>query len=60
MSPNTMFDLFTIGHSNTPIAHFLGQLQANSVEHIADVRSQPFSRRFPWFSRDRLERGPYS
>jgi uncharacterized protein (DUF488 family) len=44
------FDLFSIGHSNIPIARFIAMLQAAGVNAIADVRSTPASRRFPWFS----------
>jgi uncharacterized protein (DUF488 family) len=43
-------DLLTIGHSNLPAEHFLSMLRANGVSAVADVRSVPFSRRFPWFS----------
>jgi uncharacterized protein (DUF488 family) len=44
------FDLFSIGHSNIPIERFVGMLQAVAVNMIADVRSTPASRRFPWFN----------
>lgn len=44
------FDLFTIGHSNIAAERFVGMLRATGVDAIADVRSTPFSRRFPWFS----------
>jgi uncharacterized protein (DUF488 family) len=48
------FDLLTIGHSNLPIEAFLVLLRDAGVTAVADVRSQPFSRRFPWFSEKRL------
>jgi uncharacterized protein (DUF488 family) len=44
------FDLFSIGHSNIPAARFTAMLRDAGVSAIADVRSTPFSRRFPWFS----------
>jgi len=44
------FDLFSIGHSNIPAERFLARLRDAGVDTIADVRSTPFSRRFPWFS----------
>ena len=44
------FDLFSIGHSNIPAEPFIGLLRHAGVNAIADVRSTPFSRRFPWFS----------
>jgi len=48
------FDLFTIGHSSHPIERFLALLAAPGVTGVVDVRSRPFSRRFPWFSQTRL------
>jgi uncharacterized protein (DUF488 family) len=44
------FDLFSIGHSNIPAERFVGLLRSASVNAVADVRSIPASRRFPWFS----------
>jgi uncharacterized protein (DUF488 family) len=44
------FDLFSIGHSNIAAERFLGLLRAAGADAVADVRSTPFSRRFPWFS----------
>jgi uncharacterized protein (DUF488 family) len=44
------FDLFTIGHSNHPIERFVALLKGVGITALADVRSQPFSRRSPWFS----------
>jgi uncharacterized protein (DUF488 family) len=46
----TAFDLLTVGHSNQPAEQFLAKLKNAGVTLIADVRSVPFSRRFPWFS----------
>jgi uncharacterized protein (DUF488 family) len=46
----TDFDLLTIGHSNLPVERFIDLLRNAGVAAIADVRSVPFSRRFPWFS----------
>jgi uncharacterized protein (DUF488 family) len=43
-------DFLTIGHSNLPADQFLALLKAHGVTAVADVRSVPFSRRFPWFS----------
>jgi uncharacterized protein (DUF488 family) len=44
----------TIGHSNHPIDRFLGLLKAGGVKVLVDVRSMPYSRRFPQFGRERL------
>ncbi len=46
--------LFTIGHSNHPIARFIALLRAHGVAAVADVRSVPFSRRHPQFSQRAL------
>ena len=48
------FDLFSIGHSNHPVDRFIDLLRAAGVTMIADVRSVPASRRYPWFSAKRL------
>lgn len=46
--------LYTVGHSNHPLAHFLALLQGAGIQCVADVRSVPFSRRFPQFSQTAL------
>ena len=46
--------LFTIGHSNRPLAEFLGLLRAWSVELLIDVRTIPRSRHNPQFNHDAL------
>jgi len=48
------FSLFTIGHSNLSAERFVALLQGAGVTAVADVRSVPFSRRFPWFSKEPL------
>jgi uncharacterized protein (DUF488 family) len=49
-----VFDLYSIGHSNHPIERFLELLRGAGVTALADVRSMPFSRRYPWFSEQQL------
>ena len=44
------FDLFSIGHSNIPAERFMALLRGAGVNAVADVRSVPASRFFPWFS----------
>jgi uncharacterized protein (DUF488 family) len=44
----------TIGHSNHAIERFVELLKAGGVELLVDVRSTPYSRRFPQFGRERL------
>jgi uncharacterized protein (DUF488 family) len=46
--------IYTIGHSNHPVAHFLKLLQGQGVTLLADVRSTPYSRFNPQFRRDAL------
>ena len=46
--------IFTIGHSNHELTHFLSLLSRHGVNAIADVRSQPYSRFRPHFNRERL------
>src|SRR5262245_25862717 len=51
-----MNELFTIGHSNHPIERFVALLQQHTIAAVADVRSVPYSRRHPQFSREALAR----
>jgi uncharacterized protein (DUF488 family) len=46
--------VYTIGHSTHSLDAFISLLQGAGVEAIADVRSAPFSRRFPHFSQGAL------
>lgn len=46
--------LFSIGHSNHPIGHFVSLLKGAGVTLLADVRSYPMSRYAPQFNRDAL------
>jgi uncharacterized protein (DUF488 family) len=46
--------IYTVGHSNHPIAHFLKLLRDQGVTLLADVRSTPYSRFNPQFWRDAL------
>ena len=47
--------LFTVGHSTHSIEVFLDLLAKSSVTAIADVRSSPYSRFSPQFSREALK-----
>jgi hypothetical protein len=49
--------LLTVGHSNHEWPAFIELLRRASVRTVADVRSSPYSGRFPHFSREALERG---
>jgi uncharacterized protein (DUF488 family) len=47
-------EVLTIGHSTLPYERFLSLLRGARVDAVADVRSAPYSRQFPQFSRDEL------
>lgn len=47
--------MFTIGHSNHSISEFIQLLQKHQVTALADVRSNPYSRRFPQFNQSGLK-----
>jgi len=47
--------LYTIGHSNHPIAFFIDLLQQHGITALGDVRSYPYSRYVPQYSRDALK-----
>jgi uncharacterized protein (DUF488 family) len=48
--------LFTIGHSNHAFGHFRALLRRHGIEAVADVRSRPYSRFVPHFSKDQIGR----
>lgn len=49
--------ILTIGHSNHSLEHFIQLLQEQAVEVLVDVRSQPYSRYSPHFSKKPLKEG---
>lgn len=49
-----MRQIYTIGHSSQSIDAFIAQLQRHNIEAVVDVRSRPYSARFPHFSREPL------
>jgi hypothetical protein len=46
----------TIGHSTHPIDAFIALLKQQGVTALADVRSHPYSRHFPQYSKDALKK----
>lgn len=46
--------LYTIGHSNHEIAAFIGLLRQHDITALCDVRSHPYSRYVPQYSRNAL------
>ena len=51
-----MHQLFTIGHSTQTWEQFLTLLVRHHIEAIGDVRSSPYSARFPHFTREVMDR----
>ena len=49
-----MMRVYSVGHSNLRAGELEALLREHAVAAVADVRRQPGSRRFPWFSRGRL------
>jgi uncharacterized protein (DUF488 family) len=50
-----MKELFTIGHSNHSLDHFIELLLAHRLSTIVDVRSSPYSKYSPHFNKDVLD-----
>jgi len=48
-------ELFTVGHSTQRLDSFIALLQRHRIEVTADVRSRPYSARFPHFSKEPLQ-----
>ena len=48
-------EVLTIGHSSLSYERFLELLRQASITAIADVRTAPYSRHYPHFSRDALQ-----
>jgi len=48
--------IYTIGYGNRSINEFIELLKRYGIQYLVDVRSQPYSRYNPDFSKDALER----
>ncbi|MEM0480987.1 MAG: DUF488 domain-containing protein [Candidatus Aenigmatarchaeota archaeon] len=48
--------VYTIGHSNRSIEEFLEILKKYRIKMIIDVRRFPFSKKFPWFNKEKLKK----
>ncbi len=46
--------VYTVGHSSHPIEELLNLLSQRGITAVADVRSHPYSRRYPQFRREAL------
>lgn len=49
-----MKEIWTIGHSNKSLEEFTNLLKSFEIKLLADVRSFPGSRKFPWFNTENL------
>ena len=49
------YDVLTLGFSNRDWEETLAILRATQVQLLADVRTAPGSRKFPWFNQDHLQ-----
>src|SRR5579859_1358210 len=47
--------IYTIGYGNRSIENFIKLLNAYNIKYLVDIRSQPYSRYSPAFSKDALE-----
>ena len=47
--------IYTIGHSNHEESKFISLLQMHKIDVVLDVRSSPYSQRFPQFNREDLK-----
>jgi len=50
-----MTRIYTVGHSTRVLEEFLGLLQEFEIRLLADVRSFPSSRKYPWFTQEPLK-----
>ncbi len=48
--------VYTIGYGNRPFSEFVGLLRHYSIQFLVDIRSQPYSRFKPEFSKEQLEK----
>jgi uncharacterized protein (DUF488 family) len=49
--------IFSVGHSNHEWEQFLALLRGAGITAVADVRSSPYSKRYPQFNKGPLENG---
>lgn len=56
MEPLAKPVIYTIGHSVHSLDEFIDMLNSFDIKVLADVRRFPGSKRYPWFSKDNLEK----
>jgi len=50
-----MKEMFTVGHSNHTVEHFIGLLTCHNISAVVDVRSSPYSEHSPQFNREAIQ-----
>ena len=53
--PGSMHSLFTVGYGARTLEEFMAALKANRIEYLIDVRTAPYSKFKPEFSKDLLQ-----
>jgi uncharacterized protein (DUF488 family) len=53
-SDGALTTIYTIGHSDHDLDHFVALVQGQGVDTVVDVRSQPYSHWVPAFNRETL------
>ena len=56
MGRGQMTNVYTIGHSNDSLEHFLDLLKQHEITALVDIRRFPSSRKFPHFNESNLSR----
>jgi len=56
MTTETAPPIYTIGYGDRDLDHFIAVLEANAIAYLLDVRSAPYSRFKPEFSKDALSK----
>src|SRR6185312_6005847 len=51
-----MKPLYTIGHSTRTLEEFVSLLRDSDIRSLADIRSAPSSRKYPWFDGEALSK----
>ncbi|MGB6092425.1 MAG: DUF488 domain-containing protein [Moheibacter sp.] len=55
METQNQHTIYTIGHSTRSLEEFIDLLHSFEIKNLADIRSLPGSRKFPWFDSELLE-----
>ena len=56
MEKRAINTVYTIGYAGFPLGSFISVLKSNNILLLVDVRSLPFSNRYPEYNKDTLEK----